>query len=72
MSFSNAVLFGQVAGISVGLVTKNEESALLVDILGTEDHHGDMDFKVPSTFPFMRTEDYSTLCACSISPKHSS
>ena len=39
----------QVAGISVGLITdKDNESeyVLLTDILGTEDHHGDMDFKI--------------------------
>jgi polyribonucleotide nucleotidyltransferase len=34
-----------VAGISVGLV-QEEESTLIVDIAGLEDHFGDMDFKV--------------------------
>jgi polyribonucleotide nucleotidyltransferase len=36
-----------VAGISIGLVKESDENwALLVDILGDEDHFGDMDFKV--------------------------
>jgi len=41
-----------VAGLSVGLVSKQGEGAgvaeylLLKDILGSEDHHGDMDFKI--------------------------
>ncbi|QHI69265.1 polyribonucleotide nucleotidyltransferase [Tichowtungia aerotolerans] len=38
-----------VAGISVGLFTKGEQSDLVIDILGTEDHCGDMDFKVVGT-----------------------
>lgn len=38
-----------VAGISVGLFSRGEEAALVVDILGTEDHCGDMDFKVSGT-----------------------
>ncbi len=38
-----------VAGISVGLVKENENWALLTDILGSEDHFGDMDFKVAGT-----------------------
>jgi polyribonucleotide nucleotidyltransferase len=35
-----------VAGISIGLVTKGNEWCLLTDIMGLEDHFGDMDFKV--------------------------
>ena len=35
-----------MAGISIGLVTDDEKFVLLSDILGTEDHHGDMDFKI--------------------------
>ncbi|HBO97228.1 MAG TPA: polyribonucleotide nucleotidyltransferase, partial [Candidatus Omnitrophica bacterium] len=35
-----------VAGISVGLVTKGNHWSLLTDIMGLEDHFGDMDFKV--------------------------
>jgi len=38
-----------VAGISVGLFTQGEQSDLVIDILGTEDHCGDMDFKVVGT-----------------------
>lgn len=38
-----------VAGISIGLVKEGNETKLLVDILGEEDHHGDMDFKVSGT-----------------------
>jgi len=38
-----------VAGISVGLFTQGEQSELVIDILGTEDHCGDMDFKVVGT-----------------------
>jgi len=38
-----------VAGISIGLVTSGTKSKLLVDILGAEDHCGDMDFKVAGT-----------------------
>ena len=35
-----------VAGIAMGLVKENEKFAVLTDILGDEDHLGDMDFKV--------------------------
>ncbi len=36
-----------VAGISVGLVKESEDRwVLLTDIIGDEDHHGDMDFKI--------------------------
>jgi len=38
-----------VAGISVGLITGNGKEILLTDILGIEDHFGDMDFKVAGT-----------------------
>ena len=38
-----------VAGISVGLVTKGDTFELLTDIMGVEDHFGDMDFKVAGT-----------------------
>ena len=38
-----------VAGISVGLITNDENSILITDILGEEDHFGDMDFKVAGT-----------------------
>ena len=35
-----------VAGIAMGLVTEGEKYAILSDIMGLEDHDGDMDFKV--------------------------
>jgi polyribonucleotide nucleotidyltransferase len=38
-----------VAGISIGLVKDGEKWQLLTDIMGDEDHHGDMDFKVAGT-----------------------
>ncbi|MBK8974463.1 MAG: polyribonucleotide nucleotidyltransferase [Planctomycetes bacterium] len=38
-----------VAGIAMGLVTDGERTAVLSDILGDEDHLGDMDFKVVGT-----------------------
>ncbi len=38
-----------VAGISIGLVSENGRNELLTDILGEEDHYGDMDFKVSGT-----------------------
>lgn len=38
-----------VAGISIGLVKEDNQFELLTDIAGTEDHHGDMDFKIAGT-----------------------
>jgi polyribonucleotide nucleotidyltransferase len=38
-----------VAGIAMGLVKEGEEYSVLSDILGDEDHLGDMDFKVAGT-----------------------
>ena len=38
-----------VAGISCGLVAEGDRTILLTDILGSEDHYGDMDFKVAGT-----------------------
>jgi len=38
-----------VAGIAMGLVMEGDQSAILTDILGVEDHLGDMDFKVTGT-----------------------
>ncbi len=38
-----------VAGVAMGLVIENGKYAILSDILGTEDHLGDMDFKVAGT-----------------------
>jgi len=38
-----------VSGIAMGLITKDDKYAVLSDILGDEDHLGDMDFKVTGT-----------------------
>jgi polyribonucleotide nucleotidyltransferase len=38
-----------VAGIAMGLIKEGERVAVLTDILGVEDHLGDMDFKVTGT-----------------------
>jgi polyribonucleotide nucleotidyltransferase len=38
-----------VAGISIGLVKEQDRYILLTDIMGDEDHFGDMDFKVAGT-----------------------
>ena len=37
------------AGVAMGLITEGDQVAVLTDILGTEDHLGDMDFKVAGT-----------------------
>ncbi len=42
-------LAAPVAGIAMGLVSDGDRSAVLTDILGDEDHLGDMDFKVAGT-----------------------
>ena len=38
-----------VSGIAMGLISENDKFAVLSDILGDEDHLGDMDFKVTGT-----------------------
>ena len=38
-----------VAGIAMGLIKEGDDFAVLTDILGDEDHLGDMDFKVAGT-----------------------
>jgi polyribonucleotide nucleotidyltransferase len=38
-----------VSGVAMGLITKGDKYAILTDILGDEDHLGDMDFKVTGT-----------------------
>jgi len=40
---------GNVAGIAMGLIKEGDKFAVLTDILGDEDHLGDMDFKVAGT-----------------------
>ena len=42
-------LKGPVAGIAMGLVKEGDRHEVLTDILGDEDHLGDMDFKVAGT-----------------------
>ena len=42
-------LIKPVAGIAMGLITEGSKFAVLSDILGDEDHLGDMDFKVTGT-----------------------
>jgi polyribonucleotide nucleotidyltransferase len=38
-----------VAGVAMGLIKEGEQYSILTDILGSEDHLGDMDFKVAGT-----------------------
>ncbi|QSS96819.1 polyribonucleotide nucleotidyltransferase [Psychroflexus sp. ALD_RP9] len=52
-----------VSGIAMGLITDGENYAVLSDILGDEDHLGDMDFKVTGT------EDGITACQMDIKVK---
>jgi polyribonucleotide nucleotidyltransferase len=42
-------LKSHVAGIAMGLVKEGDRVGILTDIMGTEDHYGDMDFKVAGT-----------------------
>ncbi|MDB4908343.1 MAG: Polyribonucleotide nucleotidyltransferase [Gemmatimonadetes bacterium] len=42
-------IHGAVAGVAMGLIKEGKKYAILTDILGTEDHLGDMDFKVAGT-----------------------
>lgn len=38
-----------VAGVAMGLIKEGDKTVILTDILGMEDHYGDMDFKVAGT-----------------------
>jgi polyribonucleotide nucleotidyltransferase len=38
-----------VAGVAMGLISDGQKVAILTDIIGDEDHYGDMDFKVAGT-----------------------
>jgi polyribonucleotide nucleotidyltransferase len=38
-----------VAGVAMGLITDGQKVVILTDIIGDEDHYGDMDFKVAGT-----------------------
>ena len=49
MMSAGVPLTAPVAGIAMGLVKEGERYAILTDILGDEDHYGDMDFKVCGT-----------------------
>ena len=46
---AGAPLKTHVAGIAMGLVKEGDKYGILTDIMGTEDHYGDMDFKVAGT-----------------------
>jgi len=46
---AGAPLKSPVAGIAMGLITDGKRHAVLSDILGMEDHLGDMDFKIAGT-----------------------
>jgi polyribonucleotide nucleotidyltransferase len=46
---SGTPLKAPVAGIAMGLITDGDRTVILSDILGDEDHLGDMDFKVAGT-----------------------
>lgn len=46
---AGAPLAKPVAGIAMGLIKEENEVAVITDILGNEDHLGDMDFKVAGT-----------------------
>jgi polyribonucleotide nucleotidyltransferase len=42
-------ILAPVSGVAMGLIMEGDRYAILTDILGTEDHLGDMDFKVAGT-----------------------
>jgi polyribonucleotide nucleotidyltransferase len=42
-------ILAPVSGVAMGLIKEGDKYAILTDILGTEDHLGDMDFKVAGT-----------------------
>ena len=46
---AGVIIKSPVAGIAMGLIKEGEKVVILTDILGDEDHHGDMDFKVAGT-----------------------
>ena len=49
MMAAGVPLSAPVAGIAMGLIEEGGKVAVLSDILGDEDHLGDMDFKVAGT-----------------------
>jgi len=46
---AGVIIKSPVAGVAMGLVKEENESEILTDILGLEDHYGDMDFKATGT-----------------------
>ncbi|OGK83440.1 MAG: polyribonucleotide nucleotidyltransferase [Candidatus Rokubacteria bacterium GWA2_70_23] len=46
---AGVTLKAPVAGIAMGLVKEGDRVGILTDIMGSEDHYGDMDFKVAGT-----------------------
>jgi polyribonucleotide nucleotidyltransferase len=46
---AGAPIKSHVAGIAMGLVREGDRYGILTDIMGSEDHYGDMDFKVAGT-----------------------
>jgi len=50
MKAAKVPLLKMAAGIAMGLITEDDKYAILTDIMGLEDHDGDMDFKVAGTF----------------------
>ncbi len=46
---AGAPIKSHVAGIAMGLVKEGDRYGILTDIMGSEDHYGDMDFKVAGT-----------------------
>ena len=46
---AGALIKEPVAGIAMGLIKEGDDFSALSDILGDEDHLGDMDFKVAGT-----------------------
>ncbi len=49
MMDAGVTLIKPVAGISIGMIAEGDKCELLTDIIGDEDHFGDMDFKVAGT-----------------------
>lgn len=49
LAASNVACTDLVAGVAMGLVTEGDRYEILTDIMGLEDHDGDMDFKVAGT-----------------------
>ena len=46
---AGVIIKSPVAGVAMGLVKEGDEFEILTDILGLEDHYGDMDFKATGT-----------------------